>query len=231
MNYDSFEHKFRRQPVAQRIAAEIRAEVARGRDAFDGTLPDAETLERLFDEWLPEGFTQCTNGGCETGPLNCGNRCDATYWRGHCRDVAAMMRALARVLGQDEALFHSAGMVHDLDYLQFPHHLSAVDSEQAHPVSTVKILRHLGAPPVLSLAVLEHSPHTGIPASSPLSNALIACDEVATMTAAGETPKFPDDVPAVLLECLTGASAVSITGFVRNDMLDRAVLALRLLVP
>ncbi len=59
-------------------------------------------------QWLPRHFTRCTNGSCDEGPLR-GNRCDAQYWRGHCRDVAGMMQAIAHLVGGNDFLARSLG--------------------------------------------------------------------------------------------------------------------------
>ena len=85
-----------------------------------------------------------------------------------------------------------------------------------------------GAPTLVVMAILEHSPHLGLAPSSRLSHALIACDEHATMTADGQEPVYPADIPVDLLDCLT-PSPVSIDGFVRPDMLERATAGLRAL--
>ena len=108
MDYEGFVTRFGRRPVAHRLSRELHAAVASGRAPDEGSPPDAAALDRMFDEWLPRHFTRCTNGSCDEGPLR-GNRCDAEYWRGHCRDVAGMMQAIAHLVGGNDFLARSLG--------------------------------------------------------------------------------------------------------------------------
>lgn len=137
------------------------------------------------------------------------------------------MRRIAAWLGADIAVFEAAGLVHDIDYLRFPHHNRQVSSEQAHPISVVKLLMQRGARPSFCLAVLEHAPHLGHTPSSPLAHALAACDEHSTICGANQRPMFGSDIPTELRDCLQAQVGPAITGYVRPDVHDRMNASLR----
>jgi hypothetical protein len=134
---------------------------------------------------------------------------------------------MAVALGEDPVLWQATGALHDIDYLRAPHHEAIVGSSTAHPVGVSRWLFERGAPPVMVLAILEHSPHMGMTPGSALALALVACDEHATMTANDQSPKYPNDIPAAIQACLFTRPGRTIGGFVRDDMWERAVAALR----
>lgn len=86
------------------------------------------------------------------------------------------MRAYAQRLGEDEALFALAGLIHDFDYERYPNDAHAADAE--HPAEGVRHLRALGWPELVCEAVLGHAHYTGVARSTPIAQALFAVDEL-----------------------------------------------------
>src|SRR5205809_5104943 len=98
-----------------------------------------------------------------------------------------------------------AGLVHDLDYLRYPHDDGKPRTGrlfEIHPMVEVKRLEDIGAPAELLLALMEHAPHTGCKPSSPLSHALIAADNIATFRAVGKEMPLPPVIPTELARAL-----------------------------
>lgn len=91
--------------------------------------------------------------------------------RRHALGVEVAMRAMARREGADEALWALTGLLHDFDYERYP---EAPD----HPTKGAEVLRGLGYPEEVVLAILGHAPYTGVPRETPLARALFACDEL-----------------------------------------------------
>jgi predicted hydrolase (HD superfamily) len=86
----------------------------------------------------------------------------------HARAVELVMRGYARRLGEDEELFGNAGLLHDADYEAHP---------DRHPHVTVGLLRERGEE-ALAHAVSAHYTRWGVPYTTTLSKALLACDEL-----------------------------------------------------
>lgn len=70
------------------------------------------------------------------------------------------------------ALYACAGLLHDMDYEQYP-------TQEEHPLVGVAHLRELGWPESVLHAILAHADYTGTPRDSHLDKALFACDELA----------------------------------------------------
>lgn len=90
--------------------------------------------------------------------------------RKHTLAVEAVMRALARRLGEDEEKWGLAGLLHDLDYEETkdePHRHSLVGAER---------LAQLGVEPEIVEAVRAHNEAHGLPRSTLLAKALYAAD-------------------------------------------------------
>lgn len=224
------EAKRTRRDAARRLVEEMGVDGLDDAALREGRVPGQETVDALYDEWLPADLWACvaqTAPACG-GPSNCRDRCTAEYWRAHCRDVGSNMGRLARELGEDEELWRFTGLVHDLDYLRGMHHDPSAPSDRAHPLGIARRMHELGAPPVAVLAVLEHSPHLGMEPSSRLSHALVACDEHATMTAEGQPTTYPDDIPKRILSCVEDSPA-TVDGFTRGNMQERATAGFRAL--
>ncbi len=96
--------------------------------------------------------------------------------RKHMLAVEAAMRAYARRLGEDEARWALAGLVHDFDYERYPNAERAPDRE--HPAEGVRHLRALGYPEDVLDAVMGHAEYTATPRTTPMARALFAVDEL-----------------------------------------------------
>ena len=106
--------------------------------------------------------------------------------RKHCLATEAILRALARRLGQDEELWGVTGLVHDLDF-----ELTA-DTPAMHSRRTCEILADKGFPDDALLAVREHNAEAlGIPRESPFGIAL-ACGETITGLIVATALVLPD---------------------------------------
>jgi putative nucleotidyltransferase with HDIG domain len=92
--------------------------------------------------------------------------------RKHALAVEACMRAYARKLGGDEALWGVVGLLHDFDYEKYP-------SLDDHPFRGNEILRERGYSEEIRNAIMSHAEYTGVPRQSPMEKALFACDELA----------------------------------------------------
>jgi putative nucleotidyltransferase with HDIG domain len=96
--------------------------------------------------------------------------------RKHALAVEACVRAYARKLGGNEALWGLAALLHDFDYERWPNADHSPTSE--HPYEGSKILREQGYPEEMIHAVLAHADYSGVPRVSALDHALFACDEL-----------------------------------------------------
>ncbi len=86
--------------------------------------------------------------------------------------VEAAMRAYAERFGEDPELWGVVGLLHDLDYEKFP------AQEAGHPFRGVEVLRAMGAPDVITRAILSHADYSGVSRQSPMEKALFACDDL-----------------------------------------------------
>ena len=89
----------------------------------------------------------------------------------HALAVEAAMREYALRSGEDEELWGITGLLHDIDYEQYP-------NMEQHPFEGAKILEEAGYPPEMIQAVLAHAPHTGEKRETPLAKTLFAVDEL-----------------------------------------------------
>lgn len=85
------------------------------------------------------------------------------------------MRAYARKYGEDEELWGVTGLVHDMDYEQFP---DMTDEENGHPHTELRLFAEWGWPEELIHAVAAHAEHTGVEPQTLMARALRACDEI-----------------------------------------------------
>ena len=89
--------------------------------------------------------------------------------RNHCLMVAQAMEGYAQQLDQDVELWFAAGLLHDLDWEQFP---------DQHPQKALDDLLD-DYPDQLKQAVAAHAPQrTQVQAESLLDRYLFACDEI-----------------------------------------------------
>ncbi len=89
----------------------------------------------------------------------------------HMLSVEAAMRDYAKHFGEDADLWGAVGLLHDFDWEIHP-------SLEQHPQDGAPILRQRDVPEVIVRAILSHADHTGVPRSSRMEKALLACDEI-----------------------------------------------------
>jgi putative nucleotidyltransferase with HDIG domain len=106
--------------------------------------------------------------------------------RKHCLATEAILRALARRLGEDEELWGITGLVHDLDFE------TTADAPAEHTKHTCEVLADKGFPEHTLQAVREHNAEAlGIPRESRLGIAL-ACGETITGLIVATALVYPD---------------------------------------
>lgn len=95
----------------------------------------------------------------------------------HARSVEAVMRFMARKTGADEDRWGLVGLIHDLDYEQFP---------ERHCHKTAELLREESWPEEIVRAVLSHGWRicTEVEPESKLERTLYAVDELAGLVTA-----------------------------------------------
>jgi len=98
--------------------------------------------------------------------------------RKHVLGVEAAMVAYARKYGEDEDLWAATGILHDLDYEQYP------DLETGHPRIALELFRERGYPPELIDAVAGHAEFLAVPRETRMAKALYAVDELSGFVAA-----------------------------------------------
>ena len=90
--------------------------------------------------------------------------------RKHMLGVEASCRHYARIHGEDEDLWGTAGLLHDLDWEKYP---------DEHPKRGLAELEELGYPDEILQAIRAHAPErTGVEPESLLDRVLFACDEL-----------------------------------------------------
>jgi putative nucleotidyltransferase with HDIG domain len=90
--------------------------------------------------------------------------------RKHMLAVEASVRHYARIHGEDEDLWGTAALLHDLDWEKFP---------DEHPRRGLAELEELGYPEAILQAIRAHAPErTGTEPESLLDRVLFACDEL-----------------------------------------------------
>jgi len=97
----------------------------------------------------------------------------------HCLATEAIMRALARRLGQSEELWGLAGLLHDLDYNQTKERMDQ------HGLVTEKILLERHVSPRITAAIKAHNAsNLGLQRAEPLEHALVAAECITGMIVA-----------------------------------------------
>lgn len=142
-------------------------------------------MEPLFSRWgLAEKQVQGVTGACYKSALMSESsalppRAEAVAvleqyiqnesLRKHCRTVEAAMRWFARQAGEDEELWGMVGLLHDLDYEQFP---------EQHCHKTVEILA--AWPEVVRRAIMSHGWQicTDVEPQSRMEKTLYTIDEL-----------------------------------------------------
>jgi predicted hydrolase (HD superfamily) len=121
--------------------------------------------------------------------------------RKHCYAVAASMRHFARLDGGDADLWGAVGLLHDLDFEQYPQMpppgdepaatAAAIMSGQAvepplrmHPFVGVAYLRQNGWADEVCRAILAHADYSGVRPETPMEKTLVAVDELSSFVIA-----------------------------------------------
>jgi putative nucleotidyltransferase with HDIG domain len=90
--------------------------------------------------------------------------------RKHMLGVEAALRHYARIHGENEDLWGTAGLLHDLDWEKFP---------EEHPHRGLAELKDRGYPDAVLQAIAAHAPErTGVEPDVLLDKVLFACDEL-----------------------------------------------------
>lgn len=89
----------------------------------------------------------------------------------HMLAVEAAMRFYADKFDQDAELWGNTGLLHDFDWEIHP-------TLEEHPQAGAPILREKGVPEEIVQAILSHADHTGVPRTTLMQKALMACDEI-----------------------------------------------------
>ena len=92
--------------------------------------------------------------------------------RRHMLAVEAAMRAYARRFGEDEELWGTTGLLHDLDYERHP------SLEDGHPRYALRELEERGYPEDVVRGVASHADFLGVPRESQMEKTLYAVDEL-----------------------------------------------------
>ena len=104
----------------------------------------------------------------------------------HCLATEAIMRALARKMGEDEQMWGLAGLLHDLDYEK-----TGEDSTR-HGLESAKILEEKGVSPLLADVIKMHNAeHLGLERKTFFEHAL-ACGESITGLIVATALIYPD---------------------------------------
>jgi putative nucleotidyltransferase with HDIG domain len=116
------------------------------------------------------------------------------HLRRHMLATAAVMKAVAVRLGEDDDLWEVTGLVHDIDGED-----TAGDFSQ-HGLGGARVLRDLGLPEEAAHAVAAHNPDTGVVAQSRMDVALIAADQVSGLITAAALVRPDKDLAGVQLK-------------------------------
>ncbi len=150
----------------------------------------------------------------------------------HARAVEIVMRALAKMKGEDEDLWGAAGLLHDADYEAWP---------EEHPKRIVARLRDMGWEEIAH-AISAHYTKWNVPYESELDRALIAADEltgfivacclvrpegVMTLKAKSVKKKFKDKSFAAKVEREEVLRALEIFGVEFGEHVDFIIQALK----
>jgi predicted hydrolase (HD superfamily) len=100
--------------------------------------------------------------------------------RKHMLGVEAGMRAYAVRFGEDEELYGTTGLLHDLDYERHPD----MDAPTGHPRTALALFSERGYAPELIEAVAGHADFMGVPRESRMAKTLYAVDELSGFVAA-----------------------------------------------
>ncbi|MGS0763379.1 HDIG domain-containing metalloprotein [Syntrophomonas curvata] len=114
----------------------------------------------------------------------------------HCLAVEAIMRGLARKLGEDEETYALAGLLHDIDY-EF-----TVEDLEAHSLKGAEILEEHGLPADIVYAVKVHNEAHGLERKTMMDKALFAADPVSGFITAAALVRPDKSLAGVELKSL-----------------------------
>ncbi|MGZ3639984.1 MAG: HD domain-containing protein, partial [Ktedonobacterales bacterium] len=89
----------------------------------------------------------------------------------HAMSVSAATGAYGRKFGENETIWRITGLLHDLDYEEYP-------DLTIHTQMTAQWLRERDYPDEIVHAILAHNDINQVPRDTPLARALFACDEL-----------------------------------------------------
>jgi predicted hydrolase (HD superfamily) len=121
--------------------------------------------------------------------------------RKHCYAVAASMRHFAQLSGADADLWGAVGLLHDMDFEQFPQMPPPGDQPaaaaaailagstgepllQMHPFVGVAHLRRHDWDAEICRAILSHADYSGVQPETPMEKTLVAVDELSSFVIA-----------------------------------------------
>lgn len=154
----------------------------------------------------------------------------------HALSVEAVMRYQARKHGEDETVWGLVGLIHDLDYEQFP---------ESHCHKTEEILRQADWPPEIIRAVLSHGWMicTDVEPQSLLEKTLYAIDELTGLVYACALVRPNQSLAEMTVKSVkkkwkqksfaAGASrqviqrGIDMLGVERDELIEDVILALR----
>jgi len=102
--------------------------------------------------------------------------------RKHCYAVADSMKHFAQLRGEDADLWEAVGLLHDMDYEQYPN-LERSPTE-GHPFVGVAWLRANGWSDEVCRAILSHADYSGVSRETHLEKTLYAVDELSSFVVA-----------------------------------------------
>jgi putative nucleotidyltransferase with HDIG domain len=141
----------------------------------------------------------------------------------HMLAVEAIMRALARHLGEDEEKWGLVGLVHDIDYEK------TEATPEKHSLIAEQILKHV-LPEELLRAVKAHNfKHTGVKPQSRMEKALIASDAISGLLVACALVMPSKKLAEVKVE--TVAKKFKDKDFARGAERDRILLCEEIGIP
>ena len=112
----------------------------------------------------------------------------------HMLATEAVMRALARRLGEDEEEWGLTGLMHDIDA-----ELTEADMD-SHSKLGADLVRELGATEVMAHAILCHNERHGLPLETKLDEALFCADPLTGLLIAAAFVR-PGKKPASVSSC------------------------------
>ncbi|NPV71867.1 MAG: HDIG domain-containing protein [Firmicutes bacterium] len=97
----------------------------------------------------------------------------------HCLATEAVMRALAKRLGEDEKEWAMAGLLHDIDLGRVK------DNLERHSLLSAEMVEEMGFGDDMVDAVRAHNEKHGFPRETRMAKALYACDPLTGLIVAG----------------------------------------------